>query len=239
MSGAETDVLDPRFLQGERARLFAIAWTRATRAMADIRALPAPDDPQTECLRAMAGHLAPYSSVPVPILRTPEWASESVMEVLAVNAARIAEQSAYQAEQKRNSPVSKKVEMLLDRLGVVEYVEKECGLRLVRVPGEMRYTSYIFYDAPGSFLQWHLDARHIVDVSLLLCIDRRDDRDADEASATYAVTPTGVERFHFQPGQALIFDGAFTLHGRSPVAEGENVTILRIGFRLADAVAEV
>lgn len=229
---AEVVPAGPRRLSGAAARRFAITRTRAARAVADIRDLEHPDPRGTAELLRMAGELAPYSAVAQPLLRTPEWASESVLEVLAANAAAASAAAPVLLDRKRNSGVSKRVDLLLDRLGVTGYVARETGLALAEVPGSLGYSSYIFYDEPGSFLQWHVDNRDLVDVSLLLCLDRVDGRSPREASATVCVLPDGFRRHHIRRGECLIFDGAFMLHGRTPVADGERVSLLRIGFKL-------
>lgn len=219
-----------RQLSPESSHLFATAWTRALRSMTSIATLPEPGDPMHDCLVALAGQLAPHNAIQEPVLSIPAWLDKDLLRELYADANSSMDVGAESYNGKKNAPVSKTLLARLNRARVDEWVSDHIGLPL---DSEVKAT-YICYDEPGAALELHLDSRGYSDINLLMCLERTDTRVSVQASATIFVTATGIQRRYYGPGECLVFDGAFLIHGRSPILEGERVLLLNIGFRLGE-----
>ncbi|MEV0423020.1 hypothetical protein [Streptosporangium canum] len=196
--------------------------------MTSIAALPEPGDPMHDCLVALAGQLAPHNAIQEPVLSKPAWLDTPLFRELRADANTSMEAGAESHNGKKNAPVSEPLLARLKRARVDEWASEHTGLPL---DSEVKAT-YICYDEPGAALELHLDTRGYSDINLLMCLERTDVRAPVQASATVFVTATGIRRHYYGPGECVIFDGAFLIHGRPPVLEGERVLLLNIGFKL-------
>ena len=215
-------------LKGDAADRFSGGWTVGLRNIADIAKIDAWTASQKDALTTIACQLSDISLVPDPLLRRPAWATKSIVGALAANSRRSLDLTGYQDPTgKKNASVAQAAGSLLRKLSAISYVEAETGLKLDHENVPMWY---ITYETPGAGLGLHLDTREFGDINMLLCLDRVDERTSEDASATTLVTRSGVRRYAFVPGECLIFDGACTPHGRTPVISGEKVSLMAVGF---------
>ena len=221
-------MLTIRDLNGKAADYFAQAWSDAARHIADVSALNELDKAGDLALRALAGKLATATLMRQPLLDTPSWATSSVVEALATNAgASIQRTGQRQPSGKKNAFVGRKVRPLLQKLRVREYVESVAGHSLEPNPS----LHYATYDRPGSFVQFHVDTRSYGDITVLLCLGYRDVENSGQSATTF-VTADGIKQFKLASGQALTFDGTCSIHGRTPVEAGEEITLLIASYSL-------
>jgi hypothetical protein len=90
--------------------------------------------------------------------------------------------------------------------------------------------SYLFYKDAGQGIIPHIDT-DIFSLNVLLMLAHETPADATSSSALYMHFPDGTEeRFQLTPGEVVIFLAGTQAHSRTPIAEGERVTILTFGF---------
>ena len=123
---------------------------------------------------------------------------------------------------------------IADKLAVSE--ELTALVRSV-VPGAepTGIASYLFYKDAGQGIIPHIDT-DIFSLNVLMMLAHETPRDATTSSALYMHYPDGSEeRFQLTPGEVVIFLAGTQAHSRTPIAEGERVTILTFGFMPAGA----
>lgn len=90
--------------------------------------------------------------------------------------------------------------------------------------------SYLFYKDAGQGIIPHIDT-DIFSLNVLMMLAHEKPEDAATTSALYMHYPDGSEeRFALTPGEVVIFLAGTQAHSRTPIAEGERVTILTFGF---------
>ncbi|HEX6359358.1 hypothetical protein [Actinophytocola sp.] len=95
--------------------------------------------------------------------------------------------------------------------------------------------SYLFYRDAGQGIIPHIDT-DIFSLNVLMMLAHDTPADAASTSALYMHYPDGSEeRFQLTPGEVVIFLAGTQAHSRTPIAEGERVTILTFGFMPHDA----
>jgi hypothetical protein len=90
--------------------------------------------------------------------------------------------------------------------------------------------SYLYYDVPGSHLAAHVDTDIFsINVNLKLAHDNP----MSPPSHLYVFHNDGRTReaIDHQPGEMVITYGDSIVHGRTPVADDETVTLLTVGFQ--------
>ncbi|MFJ3882132.1 tetratricopeptide repeat protein [Streptomyces sp. NPDC090077] len=93
---------------------------------------------------------------------------------------------------------------------------------------------YIAYLEEGQFLDFHLDEFGFGEVNLILCLKHDRPTAAPTVSATVFIGPSGYAECALAPGDCVVFDGALTPHGRTPLGTGESVILISFGFRARD-----
>ncbi|MBK6568036.1 hypothetical protein [Candidatus Aalborgicola defluviihabitans] len=92
-----------------------------------------------------------------------------------------------------------------------------------------RLAMYTYYRNQGDQLNLHVDDPQS-ELSAVLMISHKEGN-GGKTSCLIAVTPEGaVNKVYLAEGEMLIFTGSSTLHGRLPVGEAEEVTILAMTF---------
>jgi len=216
-------------LDVEAGDLFSTAWTRALRGFVDVNNLPEPGTPAHTCLMAIVNRLGSSPIIPRPLACQPEWATPAVLDSLRANCAEsLPGVAAEYINLKKNPDTTTDIHTLLTEVDIAGYVGELTGLK---VAGWVSST-YVVYDVPGAALHLHLDMPNFGDVNMLLCLDRTDTRPPEESSSTVFVTDRGIEKLYYGPGEGLVFDARLVPHGRTPVAEGEKVVLLSVGFNL-------
>ena len=159
----------------------------------------------------------------------PVWADTNLIAALAADCAASIAERGTQRKGKTNASVSDQlISRLLDEVDVVSYVAEARGLKLTSGSS----AAYIAYDDPPAALQLHFDRPSFGDISMLLRIKAAAPTSGAPGSATIIVTEDGYQEYRLGVGECLIIDGVSTLHGRTPLSDGEMVQLLSLGFAL-------
>ncbi|MFG2618019.1 tetratricopeptide repeat protein [Streptomyces sp. NPDC048507] len=93
---------------------------------------------------------------------------------------------------------------------------------------------YIAYLDEGQFLDFHVDEFGFGEANLILCLKHDRPTTPATASATVFITADGYRACDLAAGDSVVFDGALTPHGRTPLGAGEKVILISFGFRAKD-----
>lgn len=90
--------------------------------------------------------------------------------------------------------------------------------------------SILYYRDAGQGISPHVDT-DIFSLNILLMLEHNYPEGIENPSALQMHYPDGkVERVVLRPGELVVFLAGTQAHSRSPIVEGENVTILTLGF---------
>ncbi|MFF1341933.1 hypothetical protein ACFVYT_29235 [Streptomyces sp. NPDC058290] len=90
--------------------------------------------------------------------------------------------------------------------------------------------SYLFYRDAGQGIIPHIDT-DIFSLNVLMMLEHEIPDGPENPSALYMHYPDGTEeRLQLSPGEVVIFLAGTQAHSRTPIREGERVTILTFGF---------
>ncbi|MFD9303247.1 hypothetical protein ACFWCB_11420 [Streptomyces sp. NPDC060048] len=90
---------------------------------------------------------------------------------------------------------------------------------------------YIAYLEEGQFLDFHVDEFGFGEANLLLCLKHEHLAATPTVSCTVFIDADGYLECDLAPGDCVVFDGALTPHGRTPLGAGESVILVSFGFR--------
>ncbi|MFE0601688.1 tetratricopeptide repeat protein [Streptomyces sp. NPDC058892] len=93
---------------------------------------------------------------------------------------------------------------------------------------------YIAYLEEGQFLDFHVDEFGFGEANLILCLKHERLAAAPAVSCTVFIDADGYLECDLAPGDCVVFDGALTPHGRTPLGAGESVILVSFGFRARD-----
>lgn len=93
---------------------------------------------------------------------------------------------------------------------------------------------YIAYLTEGQFLDFHLDEFGFGEANLILCLKHERPTAATTLSATTFIGADGYLEYFLAQGDCVVFDGALTPHGRTPLSAGESVILISFGFHARD-----
>ncbi|MFK0252063.1 tetratricopeptide repeat protein [Streptomyces sp. NPDC090445] len=131
---------------------------------------------------------------------------------------------------KWNAPVGDAANLFASEVDLAAVVARSAGLEV-----EQPHTGvYIAYLDEGQFLDFHVDEFGFGEANLILCLKHDRPTTAPTASATVFVNADGYRACELAPGDCLVFDGAHTPHGRTPLGAGERVILVSFGFRARD-----
>lgn len=208
---------------------YASTLTSAVRSISDVAALPEKGTPEFEVLATFADDIKPMAVVPEP-MRWPAGPNlASAIDLLRTDCAQSVTRNGLARKGKHNAAVGKNVLTAAfpgDEL--LTTIRSLTGLTHLKAVS----ASYIVYDGPGADLQLHIDKPTFGDLNLLVRLD--DPPELAEPSATVFVHADGPYRMPLRAGEGILFDGTALLHGRTPLAVGETVTLLTIGVRNED-----
>ncbi|MFB9909413.1 hypothetical protein [Allokutzneria oryzae] len=123
-------------------------------------------------------------------------------------------------------------ERMLDRVDLPAVVHALTGVHVAPPHGG----TYLGYLDEGDSLSLHLDKQGFGEITAILCLRHRPATspsagESTAASGTVVIDSSGYRHFPAQAGALLVFDGAFTPHGRTPTTGEEQVLLLTLGFR--------
>ncbi|MCS6712007.1 hypothetical protein JSY14_08235 [Brachybacterium sp. EF45031] len=148
------------------------------------------------------------------------------MRELSTEAEETLESKGYLHNGKWNAVVGQAGYDFLDSFAIPSVIEAHTGLKVTEPHGG----TYIAYLNAGEKLDFHLDDFSFGEVNMLLCVKHEGVPDGSDGSGTVFIGHHGYEKYVLMPGDFLIFDGAFTPHGRTPLVAGERVILLALAF---------
>jgi tetratricopeptide (TPR) repeat protein len=135
--------------------------------------------------------------------------------------------SGYLHNGKWNAAVGDAANRFAAHVDLAAVVSRATGLEV-----EQPHTGvYIAYLEEGQFLDFHLDEFGFGEANLILCLKHDHPAQAPTASATVFIGADGYLACDLAPGDCVVFDGALTPHGRTPLGAGESVILISFGFR--------
>ncbi|MFE6745090.1 tetratricopeptide repeat protein [Kitasatospora purpeofusca] len=133
---------------------------------------------------------------------------------------------------KRNAAVGDAANHFAEQVDLAAVVARSTGME-VEQPHTAVYIGY----TEGQFLDFHLDEPGFGEASLILCLRHERPTGALRVSATVFINADGYLACALAPGDCVVFDGALTPHGRTPLGPRESVTLVSFGFRACDRAA--
>ncbi|AXE23538.1 hypothetical protein C0216_08745 [Streptomyces globosus] len=134
---------------------------------------------------------------------------------------------------KWNAPVGDAANLFAGQVDLAAAVARASGLEV-----EQPHTGvYIAYLEEGQFLDFHVDEFGFGEANLILCLKHEHVPVAPTISATVFIGADGYRACDLAPGDCVVFDGAFTPHGRTPLGPGESVILISFGFRARSQAA--
>lgn len=211
-----------------RDRETAEQWNALLQRIARRPGVPGPGSVERECLEIVASHFRPDPALPRPLVLRPPWLTEPLRWLLLEEARRVRHR-ALELTGQRVAHGGEAAQHLCRSRSLHRWLAQAGG-----PPLEERGTStYIYYEKAGDHCPVHMDLPDGFEVNLLVPLEHVGGAAAGGASATFAVTPDGPRLLPASPGEAVLFHSARTLHGRTELGEGESVTLLSIGYRMA------
>ncbi|MCX5199316.1 tetratricopeptide repeat protein [Streptomyces sp. NBC_00249] len=131
---------------------------------------------------------------------------------------------------KWNAPVGEAASRFAGQVDLAAVVARATGLEV-----EQPHTGvYIAYLEEGQFLDFHLDEFGFGEANLILCLKHDRLTASPTVSCTVFMNADGYLECDLAPGECVVFDGAITPHGRTPLGAGESVILVSFGFRARD-----
>lgn len=153
-----------------------------------------------------------------------------LIDAMAQEAEKTLATDGYLHNGKWNAPVGQAANRFAARVDLATLVARTTGLEV-----EPPHTGvYIAYLEEGQFLDVHVDEFGFGEANLILCLKHDVPAEAPTTSSTVFFTPDGHHEHTLAPGECVVFDGALTPHGRTPLSAGETVILAGFGFRARD-----
>ncbi|WP_317621503.1 hypothetical protein [Streptomyces sp. CBMA123] len=112
---------------------------------------------------------------------------------------------------------------------IAAVVARSTGLEV----GQPHNGVYIAYEE-GQFLDFHVDEFGYGEANLILCLKHTLPTGAPRVSTTVFINADGYLECDLAAGDCVVFDGALTPHGRTPLSAGESVALISFGFHARD-----
>ncbi|MFH8381895.1 tetratricopeptide repeat protein [Kitasatospora sp. NPDC018058] len=130
---------------------------------------------------------------------------------------------------KWNAAVGDAANRFAAQIDLAAVVARSTGLEV-----EQPHTGvYIDYEE-GQFLDFHVDESGFGEANLILCLKHERPTGQSGVSTTVFINADGYLECDLGVGDCVVFDGALTPHGRTPLSPGESVTLISFGFRARD-----
>ncbi|MFJ1755977.1 tetratricopeptide repeat protein [Kitasatospora sp. NPDC088134] len=156
-----------------------------------------------------------------------------LLAAMAEEAEKAVAANGYLHNGKLNAGVGDAAEHFAGQVDLAAVVARSTGLAV-----EQPHTGvYIAYREDGQFLDFHLDEPGFGEANLILCLRHERPAAPHRASSTVFITPDSFLECDLAAGDCVVFDGALTPHGRTPLGAGESVILVSFGFRARDAAA--
>ncbi|WP_031066954.1 tetratricopeptide repeat protein [Streptomyces sp. NRRL WC-3742] len=155
---------------------------------------------------------------------------DGLIAAMAEEAEKAVASSGYLHNGKWNAAAGEAAEHFAGQIDLASVVARSTGLDV-----EQPHTAvYIAYTEEGQFLNFHLDELGFGEANLILCLRHEYPSGAPQVSTTVFIAADGYLECGLEAGDCVVFDGALTPHGRTPLGAGERVTLISFGFRARD-----
>ncbi|MBV6700113.1 tetratricopeptide repeat protein [Kitasatospora aureofaciens] len=162
-------------------------------------------------------------------LRDQSFPAELITQV-AEEAEKAVAVDGYLHNGKWNAAVGDAASRFAGQVDLAAVVARSTGLDV-----EQPHTGvYIAYLEEGQFLDFHVDEVGFGEANLILCLKHERPTGAPRAGTTVFINADGYLECDLAAGDCVVFDGALTPHGRTPLSAGESVTLISFGFRARD-----
>ncbi|MFJ5634682.1 tetratricopeptide repeat protein [Streptomyces goshikiensis] len=131
---------------------------------------------------------------------------------------------------KWNAAVGEAANRFAGQVDLAAVVARSTGLKVDQPHNGV----YIAYLEEGQFLDFHLDEFGFGEANLVLCLKHERLTAASAVSCTVFINADGYLECDLAPGDCVVFDGALTPHGRTPLGAGERVILASFGFHAGD-----
>ncbi|MFB7473651.1 hypothetical protein [Kitasatospora sp. NPDC056184] len=214
-------------LLGEAPGEWSRRWTSWLRACTTVQT-PARWAGDFPVLRDAVHGLTAYQRVHPRHLRDQSFPVE-LIAAMAEEAEKAVATDGYLHNGKWNAAVGDAANRFAAQIDLAAVVARSTGLEVVQPHTGV----YIGYEE-GQFLDFHLDESGFGEANLILCLKRARVTGAPTASSTVFIRADGYLACDLGEGDCVVFDGALTPHGRTPLSAGESVTLISFGFRARD-----
>ncbi|WP_043475204.1 tetratricopeptide repeat protein [Kitasatospora sp. MBT66] len=150
--------------------------------------------------------------------------------VMAKEAEQAITVNGYLHNGKWNAAVGDAANRFAEHIDLATIVARSTGLD-VEQPHNAVYIAYL---EEGQFLDFHVDTIGFGEANLILCLKHEHPTGESKVSTTVFITADGYLECALATGDCVVFDGALTPHGRTPLSAGESVTLISFGFRARD-----
>ncbi|MCX4783338.1 tetratricopeptide repeat protein [Streptomyces sp. NBC_01264] len=202
-------------------------WTAWLQSHATART-PARWEEEFPALREAVHGLTTHQRVRPRHLRDQPFPAE-LLAAMAEEAEKALSGGGYLHNGKWNAAVSEAAGRFAGQVDLAAVVAQSTGLEV-----EQPHTGvYVAYLEEGQFLDFHVDEFGFGEANLIVCL-QHERPTAGGVSCTVFINADGYLKCDLAPGEGVVFDGALTPHGRTPLGPGERVILVSFGFRARD-----
>ncbi|MFD4243281.1 tetratricopeptide repeat protein [Streptomyces sp. NPDC058525] len=229
---ATQSVMDRVELLIGRASTEAVRWSRRWTSWLQSRTTartPAGWEEGFPALRDAVRDLTAHERVRPCHLRDQSFPAE-LLAGMAEEAEKALAADGYLHNGKWNAAVGDAANLFAGQVDLAGVVARSTGLEV-----EQPHTGvYIAYLEEGQFLDFHVDEFGFGEANLILCLKHERLPAAPTMSCTVFINADGYRECDLAQGDCVVFDGALTPHGRTPLGAGERVILVSFGFRACD-----
>ncbi|MFI0941133.1 tetratricopeptide repeat protein [Streptomyces sp. NPDC021020] len=200
------------------------AWFQAHTTVAD----PARWHEGASSIQKAVRSLAVHQRVQPRHLQDQPFAAELVA-AMASEADKALLSDGYRHNGKRNAAVGEAANHFAAQVDLAALMARSTGLDV-----EQPHTGVYIGYTEGQFLDFHVDEAGFGDANLIICLGHTRGPEAAQASTTVFISAGGYLTYDLGVGCGVVFDGALTPHGRTPLGAGESITLISLGFRARD-----
>ncbi|WP_051055321.1 MULTISPECIES: tetratricopeptide repeat protein [Kitasatospora] len=157
-----------------------------------------------------------------------------LVAAMAAEAEKALAADGYRHNGKRNAAVCDAANHFAAQVDLAAIVARSTGLDV-----EQPHTGVYIGYTEGQSLDFHVDEAGFGEANLIICLARTRRTGTAKASTTVFISAAGHLECDLAAGSGVVFDGALTPHGRTPLGAGESITLISLGFRARDQARRV
>lgn len=214
----------------DRRRLSAIV----SEAMSGLDAGDARSESQSAALGLLTELLSSPRRRDVVILESPAWLTPAALDSLQREAAAQKAGAIRVASSWYSDVQSAPYDLLLTNSDFLAWVHARLDIVPNGFANELA-AGYLYYDTAGDRFSPHVDNPETHSINCLVCLKHTLPRDQPPSSLRLYDGSGDHQDVVIGVGEAVLFEAACTPHARTPLGPGEQITLLNIGLRYADA----